>query len=107
MLDIRWRIRVAALAATLLLAPGPAAAEEESTVSTGIAGVTAGVCSLAYTPLKIAYAGSGLAVSAVTFLLSAGNAEASARVARTAVRGDYVITPAQLRGQRRTHFFGE
>lgn len=92
--------------AAVLTGPPAALAEEESTVSTGVAGFAAGLCSMAYTPLKIAYAGSGLVVGGMSYLASAGHSPTSSRLIRRAVRGDYVLTPKQLRGQNRIHFFG-
>jgi hypothetical protein len=97
---------VLVLSALLLFSEG-ARAEEDGTVSTGIIGLSAGVCSIIYAPLKILYAGSGIAVSAAALLVSAGDSTAAARVFRKSVRGDYVVTPSHLRGDHELHFFGE
>ena len=60
-----------AIAVCLITSPALAAnAEEESTMSTGLTGVFAGVSSLVYTPLKIVYAAGGLSpdeISSVNF----------------------------------------
>jgi hypothetical protein len=96
---------VLVLSAVLLFSEG-ARADEEGTVSTGLTGLTAGVCSIIYAPLKILYAGSGIAVSGAALLVSAGDSTAASRVFRNSVRGDYVVTPSHLKGDRTLHFQG-
>lgn len=83
-----------------------AGAEEESTAATGLSGLAAGATSMVYTPLKIVYAGSGLVVSALAFVFSAGDFTAPSRVTRASVRGDWVVTPNHLVGDRDLQFVG-
>ena len=96
-----------ALACALALSPGAARGEEDSTVAYSVGGISAGLCTLVYTPIKIVYAAGGLVAAPLVYLYSAGNGEATVRVARTSLRGDYVVTPGHLKNDRPLRFFGD
>lgn len=96
------------LTGTLCLQPAPAATAGGSSglVSSALLGAGAGLCTLVYTPLKIGYAGSGLAVSGLVYLWSVGDSARAGRLVRFVLGGDYVITPDHLKGERPVHFTG-
>ena len=91
-------------AAVLLLA-GPAHAEE-SVAQEGGWGVLAGLGTLIYSPVKVVYATCGLIFGGAAWGLSGGDRQVLDAVITPAVRGDYVLSPANLRGEKRLEFFG-
>ena len=104
----RFLILVGVLVASLAAAPPMALAQEEKEPSSsgGFIGVGATLCTLVYSPLKIAYAASGLVVGSLAWVWSFGNRRVTRPIFRAALRGDYVISPAHLRGERRLRFTG-
>jgi len=89
----------AALIFTLTLSTSvPAAGEAESSslAAEGGAGVGAMLVTLVYSPLKLAYAASGLVLSGLTWMWTGGDSYVARRLARQAVGGDYVVTPSHL-----------
>ncbi len=84
-----------------LQANGARAEEEEENVSASAAvGAAAGISSLIYAPLKITYAVLGLVVGGIAWGLSAGDNSVFYAVITPSVRGDYVVTPDHIRGDR-------
>jgi hypothetical protein len=69
-------------------------------------GAGALVCNLIYIPLKLTYALLGGIVGGGTYLVTAGNAQAANTVWRSALGGDYVVTPQMLAGQQPINFSG-
>lgn len=70
-------------------------------------GIGAGVSNVIYTPLKICYAAGGLVVGGLAWAFSGGDREVARIVVAPAITGDYVLTPAHLKGERSLdHFFG-
>ena len=102
----RGRIAALAFAMAIGLAPAAVRAEEEQTF--GDAGIGAGsaLSSLVYGPVKIAFAVTGLVIGPFAWALSGGDSDVMWRVLDTSVRGDYVVTPAHLRGEQPLEFFG-
>lgn len=104
------RVAAALLAAFLVLAPPAARADDdgeyESSGYTAVTGVGAALCTLLYTPLKVVYAGGGSVISGLAWLWTVGNTDVSGPIFRSAVRGDYVVTPAHLEGRRDLEFVG-
>lgn len=95
------------LAAVLCLQPARARADTESSPITGaLLGAGSGLFTLVYTPLKLAYAGSGLAVGGLVYLWSAGDSYRAGRMTKVILGGDYVITPDHLKGDRKLRFTG-
>lgn len=90
------------LAATITA--GPAAADE-MTNEAGM-GALAGLSTLVYAPVKLVYATCGLVFGGIAWGLSGGDSDVMMAVVTPAVRGDYVITPAQLRMEQPIEFFG-
>ena len=92
-----------------LLAAAPAAwaqQEDESVAFEGVVGVGAAICTLVYSPLKVAYAIGGSVVSGLARMWTLGDTSIAGPIFRSSVRGDYVVTPSHLAGQRELHFLG-
>jgi hypothetical protein len=94
------RSACAAAALILTLAPAAPALAEQSLLSDIGLGVSSGVCTLAYAPLKIAYAAGGTMVASLVYMWTAGNVETTRQVLRRTAGGDYVVTREHLRGLR-------
>jgi hypothetical protein len=103
------RAASAALAAAALLAALPAGAasddSKEMATQAGI-GAAAGLSSVVYAPLKVAYAAGGSLVAGLAYVLSGGDKDVVSPILDASVRGDYVITPDQITGQRPIEFIG-
>ncbi len=102
--SIRRGALVISLALLLGTHAGVAHAETESS-EVGY-GVLSALTSLIYAPVKIAYAIGGGIIGGFAWLLSAGDNEVMYAVLTPAVRGDYVVTPSHLRGERELEFIG-
>jgi hypothetical protein len=100
------RLRIALLAALLATAlrPGPAWADSQA-AEAGI-GTAAALTTLVYGPTKVVYATLGLVIGGIAWGLSGGDGAVMDAIITPAVRGDYVVTPEQLRGERGLEFFG-
>ena len=61
---------------------------------------------LLYFPAKLVYAVLGTVVGGGTYLVTAGNAQAASTVFRSALGGDYVLTPQMVAGQQPINFSG-
>jgi len=61
---------------------------------------------LIYIPLKLTYALLGGIVGGGTYLVTAGNTQAANTVWRSALGGDYVLTPQMVAGQQPINFSG-
>jgi hypothetical protein len=101
---------VAALGLAVALAPAPAqsADKNEDVGREGEAGlgVAAGLASLVYAPAKVLYAAGGGLVAGLAYVFSAGDKEITEPILTPALRGDYVVTPAHLRGEKKLDFIG-
>jgi hypothetical protein len=89
----------------MALAPNAALAEESPAQEAGI-GTAAAIGSLLYAPVKIAYALGGTVVGGLAWCFSAGDKEVAVPIFNRAVRGDYVLTPDHVRGERKIEFIG-
>jgi hypothetical protein len=69
-------------------------------------GAGALLCNVFYIPAKLVYALLGGIVGGGTFLITAGNQQAANTVWRSALGGDYVVTPQMLAGQQPINFSG-
>ena len=110
-MQIETQRRLALLAFVLVVAASPGLAQaqdsaSEPTYENGGLGAAAALCSLVYGPIKLTQAILGLVVGGLAYPLSGGDADVTMRVINTSVRGDYVITPSHLRGERPIEFFG-
>jgi hypothetical protein len=86
--------------------PATARAADESTGSAAGWGALSALSRLLYAPVKVVYATGGLLVGGFAWLFSAGDNDVVNAVITPAVRGDYVVTPANLRGEESLEFIG-
>jgi hypothetical protein len=105
------RRRTTSIAAGLLLVvlvTSPAhAGEDESSLARFSWGVGAGLCTLVYTPLKVAYAATAIPLGGLVWLWSVGDTDVTRRVVLRATGGDYVVTPEHLKRERTLVFFAD
>ena len=59
-----------------------------------------------YIPAKVTYAGLGLLTGGLGFVLTGGRADVANNIIYPAVRGNYVVTPANLKGTEPIYFVG-
>ncbi len=69
-------------------------------------GVGAALASVFYIPAKVTYAGLGLLTGGLGFVLSGGRSDVANNIIYPAVRGNYVVTPANLKGSEPIYFVG-
>jgi len=105
--DSRRRLALLALIFFVAVSPGLARAQSsEPTYESGGLGVASALCSLVYGPVKVTTAILGLIVGGFSYPLSGGDADVTMRIINTSVRGDYVVTPSHLRGEKPLEFWG-
>src|ERR1700688_2074438 len=121
----RHRFSIAALALALLLAiPAPMLAQDCSPLATdqtqqvpqpaegGVNwsgfgwGALSLLANIPYIPAKLLYATTGSLVGAGAWALTAGNTQVANTVWRSALGGDYVLTPGMLAGKDPISFSG-
>jgi len=61
---------------------------------------------LLYVPAKLIYAATGSLVAAAAYAVSAGDSEVVDPILAAAVRGDYLIQEAHLKGEKPLEFIG-
>ena len=98
------RVGVVVGVLVLLLQASPASAESKS--SNAGWGSAAALSSLIYGPVKMTYSLLGAVFGGIAWGLSGGDSDVMNAVITPAVRGDYVITPSHLRGERPVEFIG-
>ncbi len=69
-------------------------------------GAASAIASLVYGPAKIGYSILGVVFGGVAWGLSGGDTEVLNAVVSPAIRGDYVITPNHIRGEKSVEFVG-
>lgn len=102
-----------ALLVTVLAAPaqaqtaGPAnePAEEPLRSEAGY-GIGAALASVFYIPAKVTYAGLGLLTGGLGWVLTGGRTDVANNIIYPAVGGNYVVTPAHLKGSEPIYFVG-
>ena len=104
MLNAR-RLRAALLAGFLACSVGLLPARTSSASEAGW-GIGSALSTIVYAPLKLAYATMGVVFGSIGWGLSGGDSRIMQTVIAPAVRGDYLVTPAHLRGERRLAFVG-
>jgi hypothetical protein len=97
---------VLACAVLLALAPRVARADDSMESEAGWGALSA-VATLFYSPVKVLYATCGLIFGGAAWGLSGGDSDVLKAVVTPAVRGDYVLTPSLIRGERPIEFFGK
>ena len=98
-----FRARWLAAAAGLVLIAAPAHAGATKDLTTGAVLIAA---NLVYVPCKLVYAAAGGIVAGAAYVVSGGDAAVVDPIVAAAVRGDYVIEEAHLRGQKPVEFIG-
>jgi hypothetical protein len=83
-----------------------ARAEAPSAWAEGGIGLACVVTSLFYSTAKVLYAGAGAFTGLAGYALTGGKRDVLDTIINPSLRGDYVITPEHLRGQRRLVFIG-
>ncbi len=97
----------AALAIAMAASPARAGdAKEQPIDSDAGMGIAAGLATLVYAPAKVIYAIGGGVAAGLAYVVSAGNTDVTEPILTPSVRGDYVVTPAHLRGEKPLEFFG-
>jgi hypothetical protein len=100
------RALLAALGFVLVVSsPGLARAQESTAENAGL-GAASALSTLIYGPVKCVYALGGLIVGGLAWPLSGGDSDVMWKIMTPAVRGDYVVTPAHLTGERPLEFLG-
>jgi hypothetical protein len=61
---------------------------------------------LVYAPAKFLYATGGALVAGAAYAFSGGDLDVARPIVDASLRGDYVITPEHLRGERPVEFVG-
>jgi len=69
-------------------------------------GFGAALASVFYIPAKITYAGLGLLTGGLGYVISGGRADVANDIIYPAVRGNYVVTPSNLKGTEPLYFVG-
>jgi hypothetical protein len=69
-------------------------------------GFGAALASVFYIPAKVTYAGLGLLTGGLGFVLTGGRSDVANNIIYPAVRGNYVVTPANLKGTEPIYFVG-
>ena len=94
------------LALLLLLTPASTQAAERSALSAFGMGTAAAAASLFWGPAKVLFAAGGSAVAGLAWVITGGHKGTARRILQSAVRGDYVVTPAQIAMEKPLTFVG-
>ncbi len=97
---------VLALTPALVLSQSASAAQSRRAASELGWGVLTIGTDIFYMPAKVIYALGGTAVGSVAWVLSGRNRSVFRAITQPALRGDYVLTPENLRGERTWRFMG-
>jgi hypothetical protein len=100
------RIRALALVLAILAAPPAALAQERSSAESLGLGLAAFGASILWGTGKVIYAGAGLLTGGLAWCLTGGDKETALDIIQPAVRGDYLIFPEHITGERTPHFVG-
>jgi hypothetical protein len=109
MKSIRHRTSAFVLSFLVVLsafAPGVSQAQERSAGAEAGLGALSFVGTLFYGTAKCVYAGLGALTGGFAYVLSGGNPDLSRVLLQRSLRGDYVITPEILTGQKPLVFVG-
>ena len=112
-IDSGWRNGAGVLGLVIAVAIGaPVSAEQivseetKQTAEQGGMGAAAGLSSVVYAPVKVAYAAGGSIVAGLAYVLSGGDKDVAKPIFDASVRGDYVVTPQHMSGERELQFVG-
>lgn len=102
---VRWPALLA-LALFLVATAGPAPARADTPGTVYGIGAACVFANLIYSPVKFLYATGGALVAGAAYAFSGGDLDVARPVVDAALRGDYVITPEHVRGERPIEFIG-
>ena len=102
----RMRVMGWVLCGFLAFAPATAMADSLDMSKSAGLGVGSAMATLVYAPVKLCYALGGLVIGGLAWGFSGGDNSVAGVVLTPSVLGDYVITPAHLRGEEPVEFFG-
>ncbi len=89
----------------MVLAAAAAADDTQMKNEAGL-GAASAALSLIYGPAKLVYAGGGSVIAGMAYVVSGGDKDVAKPILDAAMRGDYVVTPEILKGERRVEFVG-
>jgi len=98
--------RAAGLLAALWLALAPLPAAASGPVTQLAYGAASALSSMIYGPAKLLYALGGGVIAGFAYLFSGGDGAVAEPIIDAAMRGDYVVDPAHLKGEQELHFVG-
>ncbi len=101
----RVLIRPVLVLALCTAVPGAASAAQ-SAGSEFLYGTGAVVCSILWGPAKVIYGVLGATVGGLAWVLTGGRNDTARSIMQPALRGDYVVTPENLAGNRPISFVG-
>ena len=87
-------------------APSSSTSAEGGSASSAGMQAAAGVSTLLYLPLKLAFAIGGGVVGGLAYAFSGGNEQAAKSIWTTSLYGTYILTPEHLQGNRPIRFLG-
>ena len=102
-------LAAAFLADALVVVPDSAAADDEPPPTTGyngLVGMGSALGTLIYAPLKLTYAVTGSVIGGLAWVVTGGNNSVATSIMRNSLKGDYVISPSHVEGERRLRFRG-
>ncbi len=99
-------MRVTVMVGLLIFAFQASPVRAEGGASEAGTGTAAAIATLIYGPAKIVYSVLGVVFGGFAWGLSGGDTEVLSAVVTPAIRGDYVITPSHIRGERSVEFIG-
>jgi hypothetical protein len=103
---MRASIRGVTLALVLSLGlVAPAQAEPGAMSQFGTGALTVGA-NLLYMPCKLIYAMGGGLAAGIGYVFSGGDSDVVAPIVDASLRGDYVVTPENIRGKEPLQFIG-
>jgi hypothetical protein len=108
--DSRSWLRATAVALilvlTLMVAPRPAAADDEGFFAGAGIGFGTALVNLLYIPAKFTYATVGSVIGGLAWVLTLGDTDTAMGVWEPTMGGSYVVTPDMLRGKEPVQFSG-
>ena len=99
-------MRITLMVGVLVFAFQSSPARAEGGATEAGTGAASAMASVVYGPVKVAYSLLGMVFGGFAWGLSGGDTEVLTAVVTPAIRGDYVITPSHIRGERPVEFIG-
>ena len=103
--SLRLRGTVSALVIAGLISISPAAARAVDAKQVGV-GAACALSNLLYGPGKLMLALLGTLTAGLGYAVTAGDVDVARKILDSSVKGDYVIEPAHLLGDKKLEFIG-